>query len=167
MCNALRVRPAAQWQLIFNDFPAWEAVYQHMRRYWDSGCFEAIVNDLRSILPVASSVQQRFFDERALAILDANAKKATWCYSYNTPRLMLPVQVHTANKLKHAEVHFVAQEVQHVNGKSVTLAFRSSRITGQEPAQAAPLARKKGWNRTGYDGQKDEKRLCLASAPVG
>jgi hypothetical protein len=36
-----------------NDLPPWGAVYQQSRRWFDAGCFEAMVSDLRSIIRVA------------------------------------------------------------------------------------------------------------------
>jgi len=55
MFNALRwmARAGAPWHLIPQDFPPWEAVYQQTQRWLQAGCFEAMVNDLRSVLRVA------------------------------------------------------------------------------------------------------------------
>jgi len=55
MFNALRwiVRAGAPWRLLPNDFPPWETVYQQTQRWIQAGCFEAMVNDLRSIIRVA------------------------------------------------------------------------------------------------------------------
>ena len=57
--NALRwiVRAGAPWRMMPNDFPPWEAVYQQTRRWLKSGCFEAMVSDLRSIIRVAQGRQ--------------------------------------------------------------------------------------------------------------
>lgn len=35
------------------NFPPWELVYQQIQHWLNAGCFEAMVNDLRSILRVA------------------------------------------------------------------------------------------------------------------
>lgn len=55
MFNALRwiVRAGAPWRLLPNDFPPWELVYQQTQRRIQAGCFEAMVNDLRSIIRIA------------------------------------------------------------------------------------------------------------------
>jgi transposase len=55
MFNALRwiVRAGVPWRLLPNDFPPWETVYQQTQRWIQAGCFEAMVNDLRSIIRVA------------------------------------------------------------------------------------------------------------------
>ena len=57
--NALRwiVRAGAPWRMLPGDFPPWEAVYQQTRRWLQAGCFEAMVNDLRSVIRVAQQRQ--------------------------------------------------------------------------------------------------------------
>lgn len=52
MFNALRwiVRAGAPWRLLPNDFPPWELVYERTQRGIQAGCFEARVNNLRSII---------------------------------------------------------------------------------------------------------------------
>lgn len=48
--------PFAGWparRLLPHDFPPWEMVYQQFRRWNESGCFEAMVNDMRSIIRTA------------------------------------------------------------------------------------------------------------------
>jgi hypothetical protein len=53
--NALRwlARAGAPWRLLPNDLPPWQMVYQQFRRGNDAGCFEAMVNDVRSIIRVS------------------------------------------------------------------------------------------------------------------
>ena len=55
MFNALRwiVRAGAPWRLLPNDLPPWEAVHQQTQHRIQAGCFEAMVDDLRSIIRVA------------------------------------------------------------------------------------------------------------------
>ena len=50
--NALRwmARAGAPWRMLPGDFPPWEAVYQQTRRWLQAGCFEAMANDLRSVI---------------------------------------------------------------------------------------------------------------------
>ena len=50
--NALRwmVRTGAQWRMLPNDRPPWEAVYQQTRRWLDAGCCADLVHDLRALL---------------------------------------------------------------------------------------------------------------------
>lgn len=50
--NAVRwlVRPGAHWRMMPNDLPPWPVVYQQTQRWIRAGCFEIMVEDLRSLL---------------------------------------------------------------------------------------------------------------------
>src|SRR5258707_7649582 len=50
--NALRwlVKTGAHWRMMPNDLPPWPVVYQQTRRWIRAGCFEIMVEDLRSLL---------------------------------------------------------------------------------------------------------------------
>src|SRR5664280_3556790 len=50
--NALRwiVRTGAQWRWLPHDLPPWPVVYQQTQRWLRAGCFETMVEDLRSLL---------------------------------------------------------------------------------------------------------------------
>ena len=50
--NALRwlVKTGALWRMMPNDLPPWPVVYQQTRRWIRAGCFEIMVEDLRSLL---------------------------------------------------------------------------------------------------------------------
>jgi transposase len=115
MFNALRwmSRAGAPWRLLPNDFPPWEAVYQQTQRWLQAGCFEAMVNDLRSILRVAQGKQ----GQPGAAIFDGRTLQST-CES-------------------GAQAGLLAKEVQQATGETVTLAFVDQGYTGQEAAQAA------------------------------
>ncbi|MGV1108072.1 IS5 family transposase [Xanthomonas translucens] len=154
MFNALRwmARAGAPWRLLPNDFPPWEAVYQQTQRWLQAGCFEAMVSDLRSILRVAQGKQ----GQPSAIILDGRTLQST-CESgpragydgykrkkgskvhmaVDTLGHLLAVQVTPANEQERAHVRSLAQEVQHVTGDTVTVAFVDQGYTGQEPAQAA------------------------------
>jgi transposase len=49
--NALRwlVKTGAHWRMMPNDLPPWPVVYQQTRRWIRAGCFEIMVEDLRSL----------------------------------------------------------------------------------------------------------------------
>jgi transposase len=53
--NALRylVRTGVQWRALPRDLPPWPAVYQQTRRWRAADVFEAILQDVRSLLRVA------------------------------------------------------------------------------------------------------------------
>ena len=70
--NGLRwiVRTGAQWRMMPHDLPPWAAVSQQTQHWLKAGCFEAIVNDLRALLPVAQGRNEEpsaaIFDSRTL-----------------------------------------------------------------------------------------------------
>src|SRR6202012_2811877 len=73
--NALRwiVRAGAPWRMMPNNFPPWEIVYQQTQRWLQAGCFEAMVNDLRSIIRVAQGRQ----GQPSAVILDGRTLQST------------------------------------------------------------------------------------------
>lgn len=75
MFNALRwmARAGAPWRLIPHQFPPWAAVYQQIQRWLRAGCFEAMVNDLRSILRVAQGKS----GQPSAVILDGRTLQST------------------------------------------------------------------------------------------
>ena len=75
MLNALRwmARAGAPWRLIPHEFPPWEAVYQQTQRWLQAGCFEAMVNDLRSVLRTAQGKQ----GQPSAVILDGRTLQST------------------------------------------------------------------------------------------
>src|ERR687895_2215568 len=48
------VRGGQAWRMLPNDLPPWPAVYQQAQRWLAPGCFEALVHDLRAVLPLAA-----------------------------------------------------------------------------------------------------------------
>ncbi|MEI7298656.1 transposase, partial [Paraburkholderia tropica] len=75
MFNALRwiVRAGAPWRMLPNDFPPWELVYQQTQRWIQAGCFEAMVNDLRSVIRVAQGRK----GQPSAVILDGRTLQST------------------------------------------------------------------------------------------
>jgi transposase len=59
MFSALRwmARAGASWRMLPTNFPPWEMVHQQTQRWLNSGCFEAMANNLRSVLRVAQERQ--------------------------------------------------------------------------------------------------------------
>jgi len=55
------------------NFPPWELVYQQTQRWLNAGCFEAMVNDLRSVLRVARERQS----QPSAVILDGRTLQST------------------------------------------------------------------------------------------
>ncbi|MCE4356670.1 IS5 family transposase, partial [Xanthomonas hortorum pv. pelargonii] len=154
MFNALRwiARAGAPWRLLPNDFPPWEAVYQQTQRWLQAGCFEAMVSDLRSLLRVAHGKKGQpsavIFDGRTLQSTCESGPRAGYDgykrkkgskvhMAVDTLGHLLAVQVTPANEQERAQVRSLAQEVQHVTGETVKIAFVDQGYTGEEPAQAA------------------------------
>ncbi len=57
--NALRwlARAGAPWRLLPYDLPPWQMVCQQLRRWNGSGCFEAMVSDMRSAIRLSKDRQ--------------------------------------------------------------------------------------------------------------
>ncbi|WP_232314106.1 IS5 family transposase [Ralstonia sp. A12] len=151
--NALRwlARAGAAWRMLPTNFPPWEAVYQQTQRWLRAGCFEAMVQDLRSVLRVAQGRQGQpsavILDGRTLQLTCESGPRAGYdgykrkrgskviwpsirsgtCWRFISRRPMN----------KSVQVQAFAREVQLVTGQTVKLAFADQGYTGEEPAQAA------------------------------
>ncbi|MCY0388452.1 IS5 family transposase [Robbsia sp. Bb-Pol-6] len=152
--NALRwmARAGASWRMLPTNFPPWEAVYQQTQRWLRAGCFEAMVNDLRSVLRVAQGRQ----GQPSAVVLDGRTLQST-CESgpragydgykrkrgskvhmaVDTLGHLLAVHVTPANEQERAQVQELSRQVQQVSGQTVRLAYADRGYTGAEPAQAA------------------------------
>ena len=152
--NALRwmARAGASWRMLPTNFPPWEAVYQQTQRWLRAGCFEAMVNDLRSTLRVAQGRQ----GQPSAVVLDGRTLQST-CESgpragydgykrkrgskihmaVDTLGHLLAVHVTPANEQERAQVQELSRQVQRVSGQTVRLAYADQGYTGAEPAQAA------------------------------
>ncbi|WP_459204350.1 IS5 family transposase (plasmid) [Ralstonia pseudosolanacearum] len=154
MFNALRwmARARAAWRMLPTNFPPWELVYQQTQRWLNAGCFEAMVNDLRSVIRVAQERQ----GQPSAVILDGRTLQST-CESgpragydgykrkrgskvhmaVDTLGHLLAVHVTPANEQERAQVEELARQVQQATGQTVKVAFADQGYTGEAPAQAA------------------------------
>ncbi|MHA6882157.1 IS5 family transposase [Ralstonia pseudosolanacearum] len=152
--NALRwmARAGAAWRMLPTNFPPWELVYQQTQRWLNAGCFEAMVNDLRSVIRVAQERQ----GQPSAVILDGRTLQST-CESgpragydgykrkrgskvhmaVDTLGHLLAVHVTPANEQERAQVAELARQVQQATGQTVKVAFADQGYTGEAPAQAA------------------------------
>lgn len=152
--NALRylVRSGAPWRMMPHDFPPWPAVYQQTQRWLRSGCFEALVNDLRVLLreytdrhgqPRAVILDSRTLqstpESGARAGYDgAKRRKGSKVHAaVDTLGQLLALHVTPANEQDRAQVEQLAQAVQEITGQSVELAYVDQGYTGDEPKEAA------------------------------
>ena len=152
--NALRwmVRTGAQWRMLPNDLPPWEAVYQQARRWLDAGCFADMVHDLRAML--------RWLDGRAddptAVILDSRTVQSTpesgarggydghkrrkgskVHLAVDTLGHLLALRVTPADAQDRDQVAALADAVQATTGEAVELAYVDQAYTGPNPEAAA------------------------------
>lgn len=145
MFNALRwmARAGAAWRMLPTNFPPWELVYQQTQRWLNAGCFEAMVNDLRSVIRVAQERQ----GQPSAVILDGRTLQST-CESgpragydgykrkrgskvhmaVDTLGHLLAVHVTPANEQERAQVAELARQVQQATGQTVKVAFADQGI---------------------------------------
>jgi transposase len=152
--NALRwiVRAGASWRMLPHDFPPWEAIYQQTRRWLSAGVFEAMVDDLRALLRLASgrtpNPTAAILDSRTLRSSPesghrggydgAKRKKGSKVHAaVDTLGHLLTLHVTPADEQDRAQVEELAEAVQEATGESVELAYVDQGYTGEEPAEAA------------------------------
>jgi len=61
--NAVRyvARTGGQWRFLPNDMPPWYGVYQQMQRWLHWGCFEILVEEVRSLVRDDSTPRSKDF----------------------------------------------------------------------------------------------------------
>lgn len=152
--NALRwiVRTGSPWRYIPNDLPPWEMVYQQTQRWIAAGCFEAIVHDLRAVL----RLKERRAEEPTAIVIDSRTlrstpesgaragydghkrKKGSKIHAaVDTLGHLLALHVTPANEQDRAQVGVLAEAVQEITGKTVTLAYVDQGYMGEAPRAAA------------------------------
>ena len=152
--NGLRyvVKTGAPWRWMPNDLPPWEIVYQQAQRWRRAGCFEALVEDLRSVLRLAAGrkaqPQAAIIDSRTLRSTPesgaragydgAKRKKGSKLHmAVDTLGHLLALHVTPANADDRAEVGRMAKAIQAATEESVEIAFVDQGYTGEKPAAAA------------------------------
>ena len=151
--NGLRyiVKTGAPWRWMPNDLPPWAAVYQQAQRWLAAGCFEALADDLRAVLRVASGREA----EPSAAIIDsrtlrsspesgeragydgAKRKKGSKLHlAVDTLGHMLALHVTPASAEDRGEVERLARAIQAATGDSVELAYVDQGYTGERAAGA-------------------------------
>jgi transposase len=152
--NALRwlVRSGAPWRLLPHDFPPWHAVYQQTQRWFRAGCFEAMAQDLRALLRLASdrdpAPTAAIFDSRTLQSTPESGARAGYDgakrrkgskvhAAVDTLGHLLTLHVTPANEQDRDQVAQLAQGVQEVTGQNVELAYVDQGYTGESVQQQA------------------------------
>jgi transposase len=152
--NALRwlVKTGAHWRMMPNDQPPWPVVYQQTRRWIRAGCFEIMVEDLRSLLrefverkpqPTAMVVDSRTLqstpESGARAGYDgAKRRKGSKVHAaVDTLGNLLALHVTAANEQDRAQVEKLAEEVQRITGDQVEVGYVDQGYTGEAAESAA------------------------------
>ncbi|ONG57896.1 IS5 family transposase [Pseudoroseomonas deserti] len=146
------IKTGAPWRWMLNDLPPWAAVYQQAQRWLAAGCFEAVADDLRSVLRVAAGRKAQpsaaILDSRTLrsspesgtrAGYDgAKRKKGSKLHlAVDTLGHRLALHVTPASADDRAEVGRLARAVQASTGESVDLAYVDQGFPGARAAAAA------------------------------
>jgi transposase len=152
--NGLRyvVRSGAGWRMMPNDLPPWAIVYQQAQRWYRSGCFEALAEDLRTLLRLAAGRTAQpsaaIIDSRTLRSTPesgtragydgAKRKKGSKLHmAVDTLGHLLALHVTPADENDRAEVATMAKAIQAATDESVKTAFVDQGYTGETPAAAA------------------------------
>jgi transposase len=145
-------RAGAPWNLMPNDLPPWQTIYQQTRRWIANGVFEQIVHDLRALLRLADGRNEQpsaaIFDSRTLQSTPESGHRASYDgakrrkgskvhLAVDTLGHFLALHVTTASEQDRAQVGVLAEHVQQATGETVTLAYVDQGYTGQQAASDA------------------------------
>ena len=154
LLNALRyvVRYGIARRAMPNDFPPWSAVYQQTQRSLAAGCFEALAQDLRALLRLASGRKAdpsaAIVDSRTLRSTPESGPRAGYDgakrkrgskvhIAVDTLGHLLALHVTPADVGDRAAVARLAADIQEATGDSVDLAYVDQGYTGDAAAKAA------------------------------
>jgi len=152
--NGLRymIRSGEAWRMLPHDLPPWYTVYQQSQRWIAAGVFEAIVDDLRTLLrlpegrsaePSAVILDSRTLQSTPTSGADAGfdgAKKRKGRkvhVAVDTLGHLLALYVTPANASDRAQVAELTKQVQNLTNGHVEIAFADAGYTGKPAAQAA------------------------------
>jgi transposase len=152
--NGLRyvIRYGIAWRAMPNDLPPWFSIYQQTRRWLAAGVFEALAQDLRAVLRLASGRREdptaAIIDSRTLRSTPESGSRAGYDgakrkrgsklhMAVDTLGHLLALHVTPANVDDRAEVAKLADAVQEATGETVELIYVDQGYTGERPAEAA------------------------------
>ena len=121
--NAVRyvAKTGGQWRFLPNDMPPWFVVYQQMQRWLKWGCFEMLVEDVRSLLRQWGGRK----GQPTAVVIDSRTLQST-------PESGARAGYDGAKRRKGSKVH-----IQQVTGNNVELAYVDQGYTGPNAAEAA------------------------------
>lgn len=146
------IKTGAPWRWMPNDLPPWAAVYQQAQRWLAAGCFEALAEDLRTVLRLAAGRKAQpsaaILDSRTLRSTPESGARAGYYgakrkqgaklhLAVDTLGHLLALHVTSAGADDRAEVGRLAQAVQASTGQSVELAYVDQGYTGARASDAA------------------------------
>src|SRR5215211_1331567 len=152
--DALRwlVRTGSPWRFLPHDLPPWAAVYQQTQRWLAAECFEAMADDLRTLLREVGGRDRQptavILDGRTLQSTPESGPRAGF-YGHkqrkgaklhaavDTLGHLLAARVTPANAQERAQVAALAEAVQAVTGNTVEVAFVDQGDRGEDPAAEA------------------------------
>ncbi len=135
-----------------NDLPPLPAVYQQTRRWLAAGCFEALVEDLRVVLRLASGraaePSAAIIDSRTLRSTPESGERAGYDgakrkkgskvhIAVDTLGHLLALHVTPASAEDRGAVGKLAKEIQVVTEDSVEIAWVNQGYTGERAREAA------------------------------
>lgn len=152
--NALRwiVRAGAPWRMMPTNMPPWEVVYQQTQRWIAAGVFEAVVDDLRSLLRLVEGRKAEptavIFDSRTMQSTPESGKRARYDgakrkkgskvhMAVDTLGNLLALHVTAANEQDRQQVGILAKAVQEATGENVELVYVDAGYTGKKAEEAA------------------------------
>jgi transposase len=152
--NGLRyiVKTGNQWRMMPHDLPPWPVVYQQTQRWIRAGCFEILVEDLRSLLrqfagrnakPTAMILDSRTLQSTSesggrAGCDGAKRRKGSKVHAaVDTLGHLLALHVTAANEQDRAPVEQLSAEVQRITEENVELAYVDQGYTGQAAEEAA------------------------------
>lgn len=145
-------RTGGQWRFLPRDLPPWWVVYQQMQRWIQAGCFEFLVEDVRSLLrewggrkgqPTAVCIDSRTLqstpESGARAGYDgARRRKGSKVHiAVDTLGHLLALTVTPADQGDRTQVAALAEQIQKVTGGTVEMAYVDQGYTGPNAAEAA------------------------------
>src|SRR5271168_540049 len=124
--NAVRyvARTGGQWRYLPRDLPPWFVVYQQMQRWLAAGCFEFLVEDVRSLLREWAGKK----GQPTAVLIDSRTLQST-------PESGARAGYDGAKRRKGSKVHIAVDTLGHLLALTVTPADQGDREQVQEVQQ--------------------------------